>query len=98
MTKKDIEYKKFSNGMDKQLSTVYDQILSLIDIIEERIKNEENLTDDEVQPSIHKTLFDALIGFFSDYYTVDELCEEVKEAFTFYSEDVQLSEVQNDLI
>ena len=86
MTKKDIEYKKFSNAMDKQLSTVYHQILPLIDIIEERIKNEENLTDDEVQPSIHKTLFDALIGFFSDYYSVDELCEEVRETFTFYTE------------
>ena len=33
------EYKKFSNAMDKQLSTVYHQILPLIDIIEERIKN-----------------------------------------------------------
>ena len=62
MTEKEIEFKKYSNAMDKQLSAVYDEILPFIDLIESRIRNEANLTDDEVQPSIHRTLFDALIG------------------------------------
>lgn len=98
MTEKEIEFKKYSNAMDKQLSAVYDEILPFIDLIESRIRNEANLTDDEVQPSIHRTLFDALIGLFSDYYSVDELCEELRETFIIYSEDIELSEVQNTLI
>jgi len=84
MTKREIEYKKFSNVMDKQMSVIYNQILPLIDTLEERFNDEENITDDDSHPWIYKTLFDVLLGQLGGSFTVDELCGELKDSFAFY--------------